>query len=995
MDHVSVLLTYFKNVSKNQLFIFNPNDLRRTNLNDYKLRARWFNPYQDNSIAGWVVSHFEARIFLAFTQKIENPWAQKNPLTNREIFIDIWRKMPEKERDDLVRRTVDKLHRFSDYCFCENKDTEVSEKYFDKMRGFNAEERVFKTIMRLKQINVTDKSSFKQSMFESIKKKMDSKNGDIFIKLCINSNFQESIQPENLFMNMIFEFLEQIYFEKFLLQMITEEEEPSKKKKKGKKKKNGTVELSQDPSNISEIFSKPANIIVNSQQEVSISTQFQLFSNDLTAHSECSQPKTARSPFPKIDNVAPEMNLVSNGGTHKDLDKLPFPEKHLNPATEVTDKNLQQRENELTKEKEILAFECREDLKTPLLTGIKNEDNEQTNNLPEIPDFTDPQVELHLTRKNSSRKGSMSVDLLVSNRTIPVENDQKYIPIPDKKNSRRDHRNFKPTKIEEIKNLSPDSDQDIKISILETKKKNKEPFKAIPDNEDVRSVSQKSDLFSHNESKSVSVCDSLASNNQNTSKKNPKLRKIVKDAPYKKGSYQNNSGTLPPQYNLQYPKQETSTHKDSGSVNSFVQSKMQPVKQNTANLKEVKPIQNPKEDQTKPKKVVKTTNTKPKKVGENPPKITFAKWEESDKDQTIILEAPSVSVQSHPVEKSLSLKVNRNQYSETMPLKTDNYSIRNSGTSNPVSLNQTESTNPKSNENQAKKNIFRFQNQKNVIEYYPINSYESTMPMVFDGEPIEQNKYSMSDQKNSGLVSAVYLSTLRLCKTPDVIIDDELHRNSKELLMNKVLVRITRILDMDIMNIFEWLDVYNKRIEAPRLNIISQIGDIVSRSFSQGIAIKPYGSFVSGLLTPFSDVDIAIVGGQIFEKEKANEMLRLVRDNIMLCNLMLNSTIIENTQVPVLKFESNPQIIQEDPSSSVIIKIDLIVDIDDGINDFNTAFRTTDYIQYCKSNCNTFLRNTLILKYIVNFHNLSNTYFGNLIRRHKLIRTLSSIHRLH
>jgi DNA polymerase sigma len=174
---------------------------------------------------------------------------------------------------------------------------------------------------------------------------------------------------------------------------------------------------------------------------------------------------------------------------------------------------------------------------------------------------------------------------------------------------------------------------------------------------------------------------------------------------------------------------------------------------------------------------------------------------------------------------------------------------------------------------------------------------------------------------------------------------------------------------------------------SPRKLVIQRIGDVIERSFCGAVQLKPYGSYQTGLLTPFSDVDLAISGADVYETGRANEILRLVRDNLGMCGFVTSQTLIENAAVPVLKFEADPSVAYYDQETfphSIKVKVDLIVDIVDGINPINIAMRTTEYILNARTWYRSFFQNVLVLKYIANNHKLTNTYTGKLTRRPQL-----------
>lgn len=1007
LDNVSTLIEYFDTISEKRLFLFSPYENKKEKPHEYKSRGNWFSPYRYHSLAAWIVAHFETRIFLGFLKKNEEILVQQSPLTNREVYIEIWDKLQAKEQDDLIRQTIEKIHRISDHCFVENKTIENSSRRIEKLKIFNAEEKIVKTILLMEQRNIVDKTPFKKELFDLIQKNQiskDKKNCDkVFVKSCLNINF-ESLTLDRFFMNLVFEYLEQIYFEKYLLQNIIEKEIVTKKKKKQKKDKPENAEVNVQkgktaPSKIEQIFANPP-VKVTDLKNLS-KVKFLLFEkneeNENLENNVNSQQTEPLLKFPEMTsneiNFAVKDQIEQNGSSKIKS----FSENIQNSSISINDDHKQIDFNHFalnTKKKDEIDQngDFPADLRIPLL----NEKNDRTlNRIGNINEAI--LIENSETGKNISRKGSMSVDIINNNRYLIEEKDQnleiKVNSASQKKNLNKDTKNQKLLKNDNLQNETSDEEKQTNKSNESSQKNSKHVFERHRDS-DFNSFSQNSNHYSVNESTSVvSVSESMHSQAENPLKKkskNPKLRKIVKDAPYKKNYNCNTNGHVP-STNFPSPHQiiqKTVSYKEAESSKPFVNQQKNNI-QKTPNPKEQKFDNASSKEESKVQQNKKTNIIKIKKVEEKPRKINFSKWEETERDiQNIQLGSikndnkRETEMQNHVnFEKSFSLKATRQTSNNLQENKEEVQIIRNQAISNPISFgtNDVEKKGEKSErENRLKKNIFRYQNHKNIVDYYPANSHEITQILSIS-ELIPQNSFSLSDQTSSKIIGEIHHSTLRLSRFPESIFKEDGNLTSRENVINNTLVKLTRLLENDINKVVNSLEDFSKSLEKSKQQILNQISDIVARSFTQGISTKIYGSFVTGLLTPFSDLDVAIVGAQVFDNEKANEMLRLVRNNIMCYDFVINSTLLENAQVPVLKFDTCSGLNKyphEQKGKPFTIKVDLIVDIDDGINEFNTAFRTTDYILYCKNNCSSFLKNTLTLKYFMNINHLSNTYFG-------------------
>lgn len=214
----------------------------------------------------------------------------------------------------------------------------------------------------------------------------------------------------------------------------------------------------------------------------------------------------------------------------------------------------------------------------------------------------------------------------------------------------------------------------------------------------------------------------------------------------------------------------------------------------------------------------------------------------------------------------------------------------------------------------------------------------------------------------------------------------KLYNSSKETLIkyeSRVKSVVHQCVQKEIRKITDSLIEHANGLQQAREITQRRINDIVKKTFNgDSISVKEYGSFSTRLLTPYSDLDLSIQGCLNLDKKKTIEMLELLVDNFKLFPFITKVTPILTAFVPVIKLEADPSIeyeLSEKNPSSVIIKVDIIVDISDHLDPLSTPLRTTNYVQFCIERYPTFFRNVLLLKFGLNCNNLSNAYNGGLI----------------
>lgn len=111
------------------------------------------------------------------------------------------------------------------------------------------------------------------------------------------------------------------------------------------------------------------------------------------------------------------------------------------------------------------------------------------------------------------------------------------------------------------------------------------------------------------------------------------------------------------------------------------------------------------------------------------------------------------------------------------------------------------------------------------------------------------------------------------------------------------------------------------------------------------IRIKPYGSFVTKILTPFSDIDMAIIGAESATREQALEILYKIYDLFRFFDNVVKINFISTANYPVIKMEIKLPLRDNKIQENYFIqKIDIVVNRNDGINLICSSIRTTIFI---------------------------------------------------
>lgn len=206
--------------------------------------------------------------------------------------------------------------------------------------------------------------------------------------------------------------------------------------------------------------------------------------------------------------------------------------------------------------------------------------------------------------------------------------------------------------------------------------------------------------------------------------------------------------------------------------------------------------------------------------------------------------------------------------------------------------------------------------------------------------------------------------------------------SKKAFLKSQINSQIKKKMNEKITEIIKKLQKYAKTLETPREIITERINKIVKKTFqNEKIHVKKYGSYSTGLLTPYSDIDLSIQGCYYCDKSSVKQMLECLSDNLKLFDFIKDSHAILTAAVPVIKIIADSGISFENgekTQASVLIRLDITVDLMEKVNIASTSIRTTDFIKGCVDHYPNFYNNVLLIKYALSSKEFNNSYTGGL-----------------
>lgn len=166
------------------------------------------------------------------------------------------------------------------------------------------------------------------------------------------------------------------------------------------------------------------------------------------------------------------------------------------------------------------------------------------------------------------------------------------------------------------------------------------------------------------------------------------------------------------------------------------------------------------------------------------------------------------------------------------------------------------------------------------------------------------------------------------------------------------------------------LDQTTAKLNKERLKIKESIEGLLRTVFPEhSLQLIEYGSFVTGLMTPFSDVDLCIKGPFDFHRNEANFVLSTLKEHLGRIKEVQSSKLIESASVPVLKVVLLA-------SSNAFLYADITFPVRDSSSDSSSAFRTTKFVCDCIANYPSFRTVVLFAKFLLSSVHLNESYKG-------------------
>ena len=255
LDSIEDVLNMFDVVSNNQIFGILDEKYYQTGPVEFKL-PHWFKTTSLNTFATWIVAHFEKRIYLCFKEG-ESVYENKMPITLREDYLEVWNSLAEDKQEEIICKVVDHLDQFREEAF---GSRELIPNYKENNRGLGRSKHFLQgdpvirlmnwneIVFKLNWVLNSSMKSLEGMLLEDFKKHIkrkiiiESKGGNsAFIFSCVSPNLVESMKIEKFFMNLMVQYLHDLYIQKNIDELTKEEQQKGKKGKKrnrrNKKKK--------------------------------------------------------------------------------------------------------------------------------------------------------------------------------------------------------------------------------------------------------------------------------------------------------------------------------------------------------------------------------------------------------------------------------------------------------------------------------------------------------------------------------------------------------------------------------------------------------------------------------------------------------------------------------------------------------------------------------------------------------------------------------------
>lgn len=290
-------------------------------------------------------------------------------------------------------------------------------------------------------------------------------------------------------------------------------------------------------------------------------------------------------------------------------------------------------------------------------------------------------------------------------------------------------------------------------------------------------------------------------------------------------------------------------------------------------------------------------------------------------------------------------------------------------------LKQNDRKKPKLIKNHAQKSK---EEEKKKVEVIIPKKRESAPPIVVrtwdEDEPSEKQEKTVLKENN------LYAKF----KNRKEKYNFESYVDKESLIKEVVMGKLSKKLDEEIIRITQDLSSQAETLEPARKLIRNRISSVVKQTSKGSYSVIEYGSYNTRLLTPYSDMDLAIDTGAstlIFDRKDVIAFLKLLSENLSLCKFVVDVRAILTATVPVIKLEADPSIEFEHlpgTTGDPTIKVDIIIKTKDFYEIEHASTRTTTYINSIKTQFPSFFRNVLVLKYSLNCLDLMNAYKGGL-----------------
>jgi DNA polymerase sigma len=137
-----------------------------------------------------------------------------------------------------------------------------------------------------------------------------------------------------------------------------------------------------------------------------------------------------------------------------------------------------------------------------------------------------------------------------------------------------------------------------------------------------------------------------------------------------------------------------------------------------------------------------------------------------------------------------------------------------------------------------------------------------------------------------------------------------------------------KLLNEEILALHKSLVHYSKKWEPMRSVVFRRLQYLVSKTFTGGaqeITLKKYGSWVTNLLIPESDIDLLICGADVINHDDAVQILNTFTQNLELFKWVKKAKCLDKAQIPILMIETDP-----------------FVHFGAGVNNYNKVIGSTD-----------------------------------------------------